>query len=237
MVKCILVLVEGKTGQELYVSLLEKVRAAKPANVGELPPPVRDLLGMVDPRRMRVLRTDENMVIVVDCGGVENLKTYLRELLQSEYVEDVVGAGLGVLVVSMDADSKPLESVRGVLASLGVTIGEVRGHELAVSVGRQRLAVRVVVQGGLDEVGELEDDLDRLASQLDPMINEAAGVLEERLGRLTTKQRLGVYEALLVENRGLPHLVRELVRKASLEELRSKLGKYLAPVTLDQLSC
>jgi len=166
--------------------------------------------------------------IIINCRGYENLKRYIREILCHEDIVNAVKEGLNILIVSADRDKNPSLSIRGLLSSIQLNVIEKDYQELLVNINNEEILVKIVEQGLSEGTMELEDDIEKLAVQQQPKISEAIEILEKiPKKRFNSKQKVGIFEAIMVNNDGLPKLISGLLKEASHQELLDKFSKYI----------
>jgi len=166
-------------------------------------------------------------VVVVNCGGYENLKRMVRLMLKRrELIEALKQLDLRIAIAA-DRDKKPAESVRGLLSSMGLRVTE----DVAITIefgGGAKLTMHIVEQGGLGSAatGEVEDELRKLVEALKPELQRLAEKVEEIYKPLTDKQKLLIYLALLEHKpkiRELYELFKEIMASASREAVEQNL--------------
>ncbi|RLG79998.1 MAG: hypothetical protein DRO40_11860 [Thermoprotei archaeon] len=232
--KTVILLAEGATERTLYVKLVERLLdAEKRYDYGILPVAIRDLIRVFNKKYITILNIqDKVLTVIIDCRGYENLKKHVREILLSESLEDAIKDGLSILVIAADKDKDPLNSIKGVITSIGFEVN-VRDNIIHVNIDSHVIQIMVLEQGRMEGTMELEDDLELLAKQIEPELDKAITILEDRLGRrLSPKQRLGIFEAIIVDNRGLPSLIEQLINRSRNHELEKKLNKQIEVIKL-----
>ena len=234
MKKTVILLAEGATERTLYVKLVERLLdAEKRYDYGILPVAIRDLIRVFNKKYITILNIqDKVLTVIIDCRGYENLKKHVREILLSESLEDAIKDGLSILVIAADKDKDPLNSIKGVITSIGFEVN-VRDNIIHVNIDSHVIQIMVLEQGRMEGTMELEDDLELLAKQIEPELDKAITILEDRLGRRRSpKQRLGIFEAIIVDNRGLPSLIEQLINRSRNHELEKKLNKQIEVIKL-----
>ncbi len=221
-----ILLVEGKTDTILYKTLIEKSIGCREYDIEYLHYNIRMLLSkiMIHRRDLMVLEIQNNLLIIINCKGYDRLKNYLKELIDSDYFIESIHNGLSGIIVATDKDRVPMDSIYGVLASLKYRVFR-DNHSFKIDAVEKEYFPIYIIEQGLDSgVKAIEDELDLLAEQLYPDMTKAINAVEEIIKtKLSPIQRLGIIEAIKVNNNGLYALIPKLVRDASLEELRNKL--------------
>ena len=227
--KTLILLVEGSTEEVVYSSILKKLYSGRKVECRDAPTPLKTLIRplMIRPPRGRLtcyVLERGDLVVIVNCGGYENLKNMIRRLLKRrELLEALTQLDIRIAIAA-DRDKNPAESIRGLLSSMGLQA--TGGDTLTVEFGGAKLAIHVIEQG--DEwgtaTGEIEDELRKLVETLRPELQRAAEKVEEAYGPLTDKQKLLIYLALLERRpkiRELYELFREAVAAASRDAILS----------------
>ncbi len=231
--KTYLFLVEGVDDEVFYEKLIVKLVNARVCELDELPDTIGNLLKRR--RDVRLFRVDSVFIAIVNCGGYDNVKRYLRELLKYEELIECIRQGLSNIIVSADKDKKPLESIPGVVDSVKPEIGfrVVRNKDYLEIILQDSITLTInLVEQGIDHgVKALEDHIEEVAKQVESTIAKAIDEVEKVLGRkLNSKQRVGVYEAIIVSNKGVPSLISYIIDKTREDELEKKLSKQIRVV-------
>jgi len=234
-VKTLILLVEGLVEEIVYSSMLEKLHGGRQVECGGAPTPLKILIRSFMRRAKCYALERGDLVVVVNCGGYENLKNMIKQLLTHPELPEVLSQLDIRIAVAADRDKSPAESIRGVLSSMGLQA--TGGDTLTVELGRAKLTIHIIEQGGEGgtATGEIEDELRKLVETLKPELQRAAEKIEEAYGPLTDKQKLLIYLALLERKpkiRELYELFREAVAAASRDAILSLglakgLGKAL----------
>jgi len=211
--------VEGLVEEIVYSSMLEKLYGGRQVECKDLP----TLKELIEPfmQRAKCYAVERGyLVVIVNCGGYENLKNMTRRLLKRRELLEALRQLDIRIAVAADRDKNPAESIRGVLSSMGLQA--TGGDALTVELGGAKLAIHVIEQGGEGDVatGEIEDELRKLVEALKPELQHIAKRVEEIYKRsLTDKQKLLIYLALLERKPKIRELY-ELFRKAVAEASR-----------------
>jgi len=226
-VKALILLVEGLVEEIVYSSVLEKLYGGKQVKCEDAP---RSLRALMEPfmRRTKCYTLERgDLVAIVNCGGYENLKKMTRQLLKRRELIEVLKQLDLRIAIAADRDKKPVESIRGLLSSMGfrATEGDVITVELSNGT---KLTVHIIEQGGEEgtATGEVEDELRKLVEALKPELQHFAKKIEETHGPLTDKQKLLIYLALLERKpkiRELRELLRDVMATASGEIMKQNL--------------
>lgn len=215
-----ILLVEGRTDAVLYKTLIEKVTDCREYGIEYLNYSIRMLLSkiMVHKRDFIVLKMKSKILVIIDCRGYDRLKYYLRELIDNDYFIESMDNGLVGIIVAANKDKSPMDSIYGILTSLGCRISR-NSYCFKIAVMENRyFPIYIIEQGFKDGVRAIEDELDQLAEQLDPVMAKAINTVEKILKiKLLPTQRLGIIEAIKVNNNGLPALIPKLIEEASLK--------------------
>jgi len=233
--KTLILLVEGLVEEIVYSSMLEQLHGGRQVECGGAPTPLKTLIGPLMRRAKCYALERGDLVVVVNCGGYENLKNMAKQLLTHPELPEVLRQLDIRIAIAADRDKNPAEGIRGVLSSMGLQA--TGGDALTVELGGAKLAIHVIEQGdeGGTATGEIEDELRKLVETLRPELQRAAEKVEEAYGPLTDKQKLLIYLALLERKpkiRELYELFREAVAAASRDAvehlgLAKGLGKAL----------
>jgi len=225
----LILLVEGLVEEIVYSSMLEKLYGGKQVTCEDIPRPLRELIEPVTRRTKCYTLKSGDLVIIVDCGGYENLREMTRQLLKHrrrELLEVLKQLDLRIAIAA-DRDKKPAESIRGLLSSMGFQVTEGDIITIEPSNGT-KLAIHIVEQGdeGGTATGEVEDELRKLVEALKPELQRIAKKVEETYGSLTDKQKMLIYLALLERKpkiRELYEIFREIMAKASRDTIEQNL--------------
>jgi len=222
-----MLLAEGSSEATLYVELAKKLLRASKATFNELSISVRDALRPMRKRLAIYKLCGKVILVVLKCGGYENLKHYIKIMLESPSLVDAIDEGLRRLIIAADRDRSPVTSLYNVISSMGLKVA-LQGNIITINVSNGRsLMLEVVEQGVDEETRQLEDDLKSLVQQVWPIINEVIEKVKSAMGALNSKQTIGIYEAIAVNNEGLPSLIAQAIDKANIDELKAKLPKQI----------
>jgi len=226
----IILLAEGNTEKTLYTKLLKRFLNIEKSSYDELPIPIKDLMGSFEKKYIDIFIVENKLlVLLLNCRGYERLRKYVKEILESEYLIDAIKNGLNNLIIVADMDKNPLNSMKGLFASIGF-IPKIENYNLHINVNNHEIQIHIVEQGYQKEI---EDDLEQLVRQVECKINKAISIFEEKLGmKLSPKQRLGIYEAVLVDNNGLPQLIDLIIDKTDDQEIEKKLEKEMKVIKI-----
>jgi len=237
--KALILLVEGLAEEIVYSSVLEKLHGGRQVKCGDAPTPLKTLIGPLMRRAKCYTLEHGDLAVITNCGGYENLKNMIRQLLlrlrRRKLLEALRQLDLRIAIAA-DKDKNPTESIRGLLSSMGLQA--TGGDTLTVELGNgAKLTIHLIEQGGEGGTAtrEIEDELKKLVETLRPELQRAAEKVEETYGPLTDKQKLLIYLALLERKpkiRELYELFREAVAAASRDailslDLAKGLGKAL----------
>jgi len=236
--KALILLVEGLAEEIVYSSILERLYGGRQVKCRDAPTPLKTLIRPLMRRAKCYTLEHGDLALIANCGGYENLKNMIRQLLlrlrRRKLLEALRQLDLRIAVAA-DKDKNPTESIRGLLSSMGLQA--TGGDTLTVELGGAKLTIYVIEQGdeGGTATGEIEDELRKLVETLRPELQRAAEKVEETYGPLTDKQKLLIYLALLERRpkiRELYELFREAVAAASRDAILSLglakgLGKAL----------
>ena len=226
--KTLILLVEGLAEEIVYSSILERLYGGRQVKCRDAPTPLKTLIGPLMRRAKCYTLEHGDLAVIANCGGYENLKNMIRQLLlrlrRRKLLEALRQLDLRIAVAA-DRDKNPAESIRGVISSMGLQA--TGGDALTVELGNgAKLTIHVIEQGGEGgtATGEIEDELRKLVETLRPELQRAAEKVEEAYGPLTDKQKLLIYLALLERRpkiRELYELFREAVAAASRDAILS----------------
>jgi len=225
--KTLILLVEGLAEEIVYSSILERLYGGRQVKCRDAPTPLKTLIGPLMRRAKCYTLEHGDLAVIANCGGYENLKNTIRQLLprlrRRKLPEALRQLDLRIAVAA-DKDKHPTESIRGLLSSMGLQA--TGGDVFTVELGGAKLAIYVIEQGGEGgtATGEIEDELRKLVETLRPELQRAAEKVEEAYGPLTDKQKLLIYLALLDRRpkiRELYELFREAVTAAGRDVILS----------------
>lgn len=235
MTKIILFLVEGATEQALYVKILEKLNAKK-ISCEKLPSNIHFLLKTLRKpySRLLCLCRKETILAVMDCGGYKQLEMCLRELLRSELITNALNEGLSTIIIASDRKHKPIEGIKGLLASIirdvKLNYREINKGLFIVQFNKVNVKL-VVIEEGLEKhkhpnaTEQIEDHLEPLAKTIYPRLWKYVKTF-----KLNTKQTIGIIAALTSNYKGSPEFTAILIEKASLNQLKQHLTKILKTI-------
>ncbi len=230
MTRIAVLLVEGLTEEILYSILLEKLYGGKRVGYEELPKPLRELVEPLKKRATYYALENGCLVVLINCGGFDNIKSLLRMLLRREELKEAARELDLRLVIAADKDKRPLESLRGLLSSMSVASTLLNERVLMVELSPDtRLKIYVVEQGtsGEGATEEVEDELEKLIESARPELQSVARRIEEEIRTvLSSKQRFSIYLALLnprIKARLLREYLRELLASIDADTLRRGL--------------
>ncbi len=121
MSRAAIMLLEGLTEEVLYLSLLKRLYETEDAGIDNLPKSLREYLEPLGiGRRIKslIIKPSLTYVIVINCGGYEQIKSMLKFLLKRSELKDVIKDLKLCFIVLADRDKKSLESIIGLLHSL-----------------------------------------------------------------------------------------------------------------------
>jgi len=233
-VKTLILLVEGLVEKIVYSSTLERLYGGKHIECKNVLESLElksleELIGSIE-RRIECYTLERgDLVIIVDCGGYENLKEMTRLLLskRKELLIKVLKQLDLRMVIAADRDKKPVESIRGLLSSLRSSMGfqVTEDDAIAIEFGNgTKLVIHIVEQGGEADTatGGVEDELRKLVETLEPKLQHITKKIEETYEPLTDKQKLLIYLALLE-------------RKPKIREFYEILRKIMATISRDTI--
>ena len=218
-----LLLVEGALDRIFYEGYIARALGGK--EIGDLkavPEALRNVLLASD----RVLRIGvkvfelyDSLVVLAGCGGFDNLKRMLRELLRRS--DELIRGGLRKIVLVGDADKDVKQSVQGVASS--VLGRECRWHGPFIRIETREgvLCLAGVAQGlvGEGKTSQLEDLIEDLAIKVHADLKRVVETLEKTLKkRLSSKQMVAIFAALLARDQSKERLTAELWAGAGARE-------------------
>jgi len=223
----LILLVEGLLEEIVYSSMLEKLYGGKQVECESVQKSLREFIGPVMQHTNCYILERGDLVVIVNCRGYENLRNMTRQLLKRRELREVLKQLDLHIAIAADRDKKPVESIRGLLASMGfqVTEGDVITIEFS---GGAKLAIHIVEQGGEGgtTTGEVEDELRKLVEALKPELQHIAKKVEDVYEPLTDKQKLLIYLALLEHKpkiRELYEILGEIMVVASRDVIEQNL--------------
>jgi len=86
----LILLVEGLVEEIVYSSMLEKLYGGKQVECEDIPRPLRMLIEPFMRRTKCYTLKSGDLVIIVDCGGYENLRNMTRQLLKRRELLEVL---------------------------------------------------------------------------------------------------------------------------------------------------
>ena len=148
-------------------------------------------------------------------------------LLRRNELIDVIYEFRTYFVIIADRDKKPLESIKGLINSLGLQVIENRGV-LNVKINEHNLSICIIQQGhsGEGSTGQIEDNLRELIETIRLDLRRAINNIEDIMGSLNDKQKLMIYLALLerrIKFRNIHEVIKDIIEELDVGALRSGL--------------
>ena len=223
-----LLLVEGALDRIFYEGYIVKALGGKEVGGSEaMPEALKNVLLASEVMQrigIKVFELYDGLVVLAGCGGFDNSRTMLRELLKRR--DELVRGGLRKIVLVGDADKDVKGSVQGTVSSILGRRCEWHGPFIRVEAKGGVLCIAGVAQGlsGGGKTGQLEDLIEDLAVKAHAQLKCVVEAVEEAWEeRLNSKQRVAVFAALLAEDQSKARLTAELWARAGdreIEQLR-----------------
>ena len=220
-----LLLVEGALDRVFYEGYIARVLGGREVGGPEAAPEALRNVLLASRRVLRagvkVFELYGGLIVLAGCGGFENARRMLRELLRRR--DELIRGGLRKIVLVGDADKDVRQSVQGVASSVLGRGCEWHGPFIRVETEEGVLCLAGVAQGlaGEGKTGQLEDLIEDLAVKLHPVVERAVRALEEALAeRLNSKRRVAVFAALLAEDQSKERLTAELLARVGSGEVK-----------------
>ena len=218
-----LLLVEGALDRIFYEGYIVRVLGGKEIGGPKaVPEALRNVLlasDRVSRIGVKVFELYDGLVVLAGCGGFDNLRRMLRELLKRR--DELVHGGLCKIVLVGDADKDVKQSIQGVVSSVLRRECKWHGPFIRVETSEGVLCLAGVVQGlvGEGKTGQLEDLVEDLAIKIHADLNRVVEALEKTLKkRLSSKQVVAIFAALLARDQSKERLTAELWAVAGARE-------------------
>jgi len=216
-----LIFVEGLTDRIFYYKLLSTILNLEPKRYEVLPSSLKEFLDRfpsvkVNPRsKLSIIEGEQVLIVIMDCGGFNKIKITLRMLLKEhDKLDQLLGDGLKYIIVIGDRDKSPLESIKGLLGSMGYKFF-VEGNVLRLN---NKIKVLCLSQGLMYNraTDQLEDYIVYLAERKHADIALAINKFEEELRKsigigFDSKRLSLIYSAIIVGKEGMARFIEKLM--------------------------
>ncbi len=224
----ILFLVEGQDDFQFYKMLLGKIYEIEIKDATY----ISELFGGEIGRRSTCILLGDKEIYLTWCGGIDKLKNMLRYVLaKADLARRVKEDSLKVIVVAVDLNDKSEDQIInefiGIISSIGIGYSKV-DNCIRISIDASNIDIYVITQGLIDEAFEkhsLEEYIIKILGQRYPRIsNEVLKLIENLNLKPSPKMVIGLYEAVLVENKGIPPLISKVIWESDISELKEKIA-------------